>query len=835
MNQLSGRYVNVVLTIEEGRGMGFIKNQVFIAANFNGRILESDGAEPKECPIFNTELVWEIEKKDLRKIRSVNQPLRIECLSLNSQNRKDRIGFVLLSLRGAKILTSQENPPFSWQKFIGVHDKKCCQPELYISLTIQEHIMSNSKISSEETVSVMPLISEEESEETSGVSTEETSSENLTTAVKYLEDGFIKIGNPGSDKFSLSILVRCCGNLDLLLPEILIFGKTKQKFYISFKILGIVIKTKPFEDALNDVIEMNEKIVVRLLSNKNTLLEFLKMQKILISFCCGNERLGTTNVELDKLMLSDDVDEILECQETCFFKYPSPNGIVPNNGELKPYIDIQSCLQMEVRDSSKPSGDGVNVKSKDQGKKISTIEKASGDQNPGSPPKKKQKTGVPTNPKEPEEPKLPQKPKFDESMIRLCPLYEPKGFKPCKSTSPFRKYSLEVGIKDFSVLSNCLADTDYVLRILHPKSASFLHNSNPRDEALSKFRVLYVSMDDQISEVLKLWPPKISLSDLNDNILTQDHLIDNGLFLQGKTKGKLFEDDHVLVKSYQVVLKGLNGTEDYARCEIVMSLTEYPLELDNDRSVLDLHPPIIDEEITLNEIIDLEKWKNEEKEVFRKKMVEVENSEREKFMKDLGESKGRTDEALKQQIEKCEHLQKELKQKLDYLKTEKLLRKSQKSLSATVLNNIREKVNKKYSSHDADLLLVVINKLELENQALKDVITQQNEQLRMHTKSALTKEQTTNLLKELRGLEEKFEEAQVAKGYFKSQWKKAFEEVHELKTKDYKHLQAELKQSKDELTHLSLDSFADYTEESNLMYDGFKTSRTSTSAFSALK
>lgn len=39
MNQLRGRYVNVVLTIEEGRGMGFIKNSLYVSANFNGRIL----------------------------------------------------------------------------------------------------------------------------------------------------------------------------------------------------------------------------------------------------------------------------------------------------------------------------------------------------------------------------------------------------------------------------------------------------------------------------------------------------------------------------------------------------------------------------------------------------------------------------------------------------------------------------------------------------------------------------------------------------------------------------------------------------------------------------
>lgn len=108
----------------------------------------------------------------------------------------------------------------------------------------------------------MPYISEEESDGSTELSSSHTSSENINTPVKYLEDGFIKVGRPATDKFSLNLLVRASANLDLLLPEILVFGRTKQKFYICFKIFGIVIKTKPFEKTLNDVIEMNEKIVV---------------------------------------------------------------------------------------------------------------------------------------------------------------------------------------------------------------------------------------------------------------------------------------------------------------------------------------------------------------------------------------------------------------------------------------------------------------------------------------------------------------------------------------------------------------------------------------------
>lgn len=68
MNELRGKYVNVVLGVEEGKGMDFLKHPVYIVAHFNGRVMESDCVEPHPAPDFNTELVWETEKKIIRKV-----------------------------------------------------------------------------------------------------------------------------------------------------------------------------------------------------------------------------------------------------------------------------------------------------------------------------------------------------------------------------------------------------------------------------------------------------------------------------------------------------------------------------------------------------------------------------------------------------------------------------------------------------------------------------------------------------------------------------------------------------------------------------------------------
>jgi len=39
MNQLRGKHVNLVLAVDNGRGMEFVKHPIHVAGNYNGRIL----------------------------------------------------------------------------------------------------------------------------------------------------------------------------------------------------------------------------------------------------------------------------------------------------------------------------------------------------------------------------------------------------------------------------------------------------------------------------------------------------------------------------------------------------------------------------------------------------------------------------------------------------------------------------------------------------------------------------------------------------------------------------------------------------------------------------
>lgn len=137
-----GNIVNLVLTVEDGKGMEHIKNPIVIAADLNGRVLESDPISPTECPIFNTELVWEVTRSELCKNASSNIPLRVECYTEDVKGYRNKFGLVLLSLRSARVVSKDsQDAAFKWRQMTDVSsDVKSRHPELYLSLFIQDSL-----------------------------------------------------------------------------------------------------------------------------------------------------------------------------------------------------------------------------------------------------------------------------------------------------------------------------------------------------------------------------------------------------------------------------------------------------------------------------------------------------------------------------------------------------------------------------------------------------------------------------------------------------------------------------------------------------------------------
>lgn len=73
-------------------------------------------------------------------MRSGQAALKLECFALKENKAKERIGYVLLSIRSAHIIFKHEDlsPKANWHKLLGLRsDLKIQKPELLLILRVE--------------------------------------------------------------------------------------------------------------------------------------------------------------------------------------------------------------------------------------------------------------------------------------------------------------------------------------------------------------------------------------------------------------------------------------------------------------------------------------------------------------------------------------------------------------------------------------------------------------------------------------------------------------------------------------------------------------------------
>lgn len=81
------------------------------------------------------------------RMRSGQVPLKLECFALKEDKAKERIGYVLLSIRSAHIISKHGdvNPKANWHKLLGLrNDLKVQKPELLLTLRVENQKSTNS-------------------------------------------------------------------------------------------------------------------------------------------------------------------------------------------------------------------------------------------------------------------------------------------------------------------------------------------------------------------------------------------------------------------------------------------------------------------------------------------------------------------------------------------------------------------------------------------------------------------------------------------------------------------------------------------------------------------
>ncbi|KMQ91887.1 centrosomal protein [Lasius niger] len=108
---------------------------------------ETDKIEPNSNPQYATDLIWETNKTALRKMRSGQATLKLECFAFKENKAKERIGYVLLSIRSAHIISKHGDlsPKANWHKLLGLrNDLKVQKPELLLTLRVENRKSADS-------------------------------------------------------------------------------------------------------------------------------------------------------------------------------------------------------------------------------------------------------------------------------------------------------------------------------------------------------------------------------------------------------------------------------------------------------------------------------------------------------------------------------------------------------------------------------------------------------------------------------------------------------------------------------------------------------------------
>lgn len=95
-----------------------------------------------------------------------------------------------------------------------------------------------------------------------------------------------------------------------------------------------------------------------------------------------------------------------------------------------------------------------------------------------------------------------------------------------------------------------------------------------------------------------------------------------------------------------------------------------------------------------------------------------------------------------------------------------------------------------------------VEPLQVEYDKLKKIVDEQAEELEVYRKGYLTPDQTASLLQDLRGMEEKVNNAQKSKSFFKEQWGLAVREIHKMKLEHQQAVEVHIKNSKEELKNI---------------------------------
>lgn len=333
MSSVDQNQLVIVLRLEEGIGFNnTLCDKIIFDATIQGNKLEHGPINTGHTTVLDSNLIWETDRKSIKRMKLENVPLKIDIYGIKASSKgidseREHIGYILIPIRAIPLLplTKALQLKCRWQKLIGLcKNWRPYRPELLMNVMITESVFLDCDKSKLPEVSASAdEINEMIVDENPNPCTMMTSNKGIFIRLLQKE-GLLQVGNidTNCDVFNVKILIKNMKYLNNIVVDksasLSSLDQANQEFFISYILLGNNHSRK-LDRKFNRTHQIQEKISINFRSSLRALQEYFEeIFYIPIEVYLDSKMIATTEIRLNKIIATIDLQECLKKYQSCF-------------------------------------------------------------------------------------------------------------------------------------------------------------------------------------------------------------------------------------------------------------------------------------------------------------------------------------------------------------------------------------------------------------------------------------------------------------------------------------------------------------------------------------
>ncbi|XP_063708008.1 centrosomal protein of 120 kDa [Culicoides brevitarsis] len=817
--------LTIILHVDEGISLNVNNDPLVLVATLGGNTMESDPVIPGHSTVFDCNLVWETNKKSVKRMKMENYPIKIEVFAVKSEkdpSQRKLIGHLIFPVRNIPFLPPTKALTYKskWYKLIGLASEwRVLKPEIMLSLMI-----TDKEFFSRTRTALMTPNRSVDHEFLGDV----TPKYDILTSQQGIfirllkEEGVLQVGNIDTDcdVFLAKILLKNVVHAESMVSTMEKAEIDKNKFQLRYIFpqndVPFVCEMKKREDGtygLQEIIAINIRTSLQVLQKYFNQIFCIPFQIFYDDKLIGNGKLSLAN-----LLQIDNLTEFLtNCHDNeNTYEQESSCPVIPSE-EISPFIEKPSVsfrfMLSYISTNKLATQDLFESRKEKEDLKLPELDiDAGGDfaplessfELPRTPTPLKLEhvgdtPGIIISPK----PIMEEIPSEKPESIKAGSIASKNFEAEAKKDQIPHTFSYTLVLKNIK-FTNRVENGIWQVSFYHPRAETpftiiNLELQNIEDES--------VDFDDlELQLIFSAIPSDV------DAIIKADNCLFNISGPRG-TRGKAELNSETLLMGEKkspgtILLENQNG-EKMAMATIFVYIEDLGINHNSQvKKPLPMMPvganpkSYVDEGLAYRFVEDLEKWKKTQEENFLVELKRKEIQHLAKLTAEWKRKKSKMEKDMKEKMEKCVALQKTLEDAQKSLKSksdeqsqqERNLFQAKSDLEQCFnkkLLEIREKARRLEDDMERKLhyeqikykeLELSTKALEKENDRLRSRIAALEKEASKMKENLFPKEQLVTLFQDMRLLNERYENAQKSKMYYKEQWAKLIREVHMLKS-----------------------------------------------------